>query len=101
MAFTESQKLDICMIVGVTADLLEDILTFRAGAITSEVETKVEEQLTRWETAGIDFVKLHPVESNKGVETNPDYEKSDIRRNIANLLFLTEYVGGSGRLMRG
>lgn len=100
--FTETQKLNISKILGITADYLEDHLGYRSEAITDEVVTQVTAELTRWTTYGAKFTKIHPRERNYGVETYPEALRNDIRANIANLLFLTEYVNiGAGRLLRG
>jgi hypothetical protein len=97
MAFTVSQQLDICTILEVELPVLEYALTFNVQYIDATAETKVIAELTRWETAGSNFVKVHPRERNYGVEINSENEKEDIRRNIATLLLMTETVyGGSG-----
>jgi hypothetical protein len=97
MAFTESQQLDICTILEVEKPILDQALIYNASFITAAVETKVIAELTRWTTAGANFVKVHPRERNYGVEINSENEKADIRRNIATLLLMTETVyGGSG-----
>jgi hypothetical protein len=107
MAFTESEKLDIATILGVTyIDVNDQIFNLGTAYITAEVETKVRAQLTRWETAGSSFVRVHPRERNYGVETNSENEKNDIRRNIATLLYLTDWLqanssGGAQRITRG
>ena len=98
MALTFAQRLDICKILQVEMPVLEYALTFNAEYITSETETEVLAEVTRWTTAGANFVKVHPRERNYGVEINSENEKEDIRRNIATLLLMTETVyGGSGK----
>ena len=105
MAFTESQKLKICRIMGVNIVDLQYLLTYNASQITSTVESDVIAELTRWDTAGADFVKLEPTESNKGVKLDSSSEKADIRKNIAVMLLMQDYLnaasGVQGRLVRG
>lgn len=101
MPFTETQQLNICKIVGITADVLDYVLGFYGGLITAEVESQVADELDRWDTAGGKFVALEPTESNYGVRTDSDNLKNDIRKNIITLLYLGEYANaGSGRLQR-
>ncbi len=99
MAFTEDEKLNIAQILGVTyIDVNDQIFNLGTAYITAAVEAQVRAQLTRWTTAGANFVRVHPRERNYGVEINSENEKEDIRRNIATLLYLTETVyGGSGK----
>lgn len=92
MAFTESQKLSICKIVGIDIINLQERLNYYVAYITAEVETQVAAELARWDTAGTQFVRLRAKESNKGVETSSDDAKNDIRKNIATLLFLADYI---------
>ena len=105
MAFTESQKLKIGRILGIEQPTLEYHLTLNSNSITATVETDVATELTRWTTAGAEFVQLEPTESNKGVRLNASSEKADIRKNIAVMLCMTEVVGSmsgvQGRLVRG
>ena len=97
MAFTESQQLDICTILEVEKPILDQALIYNDSFITLAVETKVIEQITRWATAGSNFVNVHPRERNYGVEIKHETEKADIRRTIATLLLMTKTVyGGSG-----
>lgn len=97
MAFTVSQQLDICTILEVELPVLEYALTFNVQYIDATAEAKVIEQITRWETAGSNFVNVHPRERNYGVEIKHETEKAGIRRTIATLLLMTKTVyGGSG-----
>jgi hypothetical protein len=104
MAFTAEQELSIVKIMGITPSFLDAHLASLGAALTADIEAAVITELDRWETAGAGFVKLHPKESNKGVETYPDAEKGDIRRNIAALLELYTYsaaTAGMGTLQIG
>lgn len=87
MAFTEDEKLDIVKILGTTPSLLDAQLTVLGATHITRVETAVREELARWDAgAGAKFTKLHPRESNKGVETFPEQTRGDIKANIARLL---------------
>lgn len=104
MAFTEPQKLDIGNILGITQLILNQQLLTYAEYITSDVETAVAAELTRWSTAGGTFTKFTPTESNKGFNLNANDAKADIRKNIALLLGfdLNQLAGyGGGRMLRG
>ena len=103
MAFTEAEKNQISTILGVIPIELTAWLNFNAPNITAQVETDVRTQLTRWTTAGVDFVTILKTESNYGVQLDAEDTKDDIRKNIALLLGLdsSAYLGGSGaRLQR-
>lgn len=87
MAFTESQKLSISQILGITPTLLDAQITSLGATLTAAKETAILEQVTLWQSGiGSKTTKLHPKESNKGVETNPMSARADIQRNIAVLL---------------
>jgi hypothetical protein len=92
MAFTEDEKLSIAKIVGITPTLLNAQLDALGTSLTASVESAVRDELVRWTTAGIDFVKVWPMESNLGVETDANTTKADIRKNIAVLLELYDYA---------
>jgi len=85
--------------------VLDQQITLLSTSLTSTVQTAIEAQITLWDAgAGTDTVKLHPKESNKGVETNPLMVRADIKRNIAVLLEMPEWGGSQGvtvRAMRG
>ena len=105
MALSESNKIKICQILGIVMPVLDQQITLLSTSLTSTVQTAIEAQITLWDAgAGTDTVKLHPKESNKGVETNPLMVRADIKRNIAVLLEMPEW-GGSQRVtvraMRG
>ena len=93
MAFTESELNKIVMITGVDVIRLQYQLEYYAQNITAQTEADVIAELNRWDTFGGKFVKLHPTESNKGVETNSNDAKNDIRKNISSLLFLNLSTG--------
>jgi hypothetical protein len=106
MAFTFAQQLNICKILQIEMPALEYALTFNAEYITGETETQVLAEVTRWATAGVSFVNIHPKEANKGAEIRANAPKDAIRRNIANLLYMSEWLkrntmGGSQRITRG
>lgn len=103
MAFTETELNSIVKITGVSRITLDSVLDNYAVYLTAEVYTDVRAELTRWDTYGAKFVRLNPTESNFGVETNSNDAKSDIRKNIATLLFLTDVYGygSQSMLVRG
>lgn len=95
MAFTDSQKLGIVKIVGIPLTLLDAHLTSLGSTFVDRIEADVQLELERWDTYGGNFVKIHPTESNKGVETNAGDTKADIIRTIARLLELSELGYGA------
>lgn len=101
MSFSPAQLNKIVVITGVDIIRLQSVLDFYASHITAQTETDVIAELDRWDTDGSKFVKLHPTESNYGVETNSGDAKGDIRTNISRLLFLTQLVSSGNYLARG
>jgi len=107
MAFTESEKLDIAEVLDVDyIEVNDQIFNLGTAYITAAVETKVRAQLTRWATAGYSYVNIHPKEANKGAEIRANAPKDAIRRNIANLLYMSDWLnrnttGGAQRITRG
>ena len=95
MSFTATEKVSIATITGVSTIQLDTVLAAYADHISAEAETAVRAEIARWETSGGKFTSIEPTESNKGVRVNASLAKEDIRKNIANLLFLTDYVGTS------
>lgn len=96
MALSEANQIKVCQILQVTPSVLEYQLTLLGADFTAAVQSAVEAQITLWDAgAGTKTTRLHPTESNKGVETRPDAAKNDIRRNIAVLLDRVDW-GGSG-----
>lgn len=100
MAFTAAQMRTLSTILQLTPIELEHHLLY--FPYDADTETAVETELTRWTTAGVDFVKVHPREKNFGAEIDPEREKRDIRRNIAVLLeFDLASLGfGGSRIVR-
>ena len=89
MALTETQIVDIAEILEIDPDLITLHLTSGYVEITTAKELAIEAQITAWDAgpgAVTEYAKLHPVESNKGVETDPDRDANKIRKKIAALL---------------
>ena len=103
MALSESQKLKLAQILGVDyIEVNDQVFNLGSAWITAEVEAQLQAQIDRWESGvGTDFVKVEPNGTNKGVSIDPEREKNDIRKNIANLLYLKGYASGRMRLVRG
>lgn len=105
MALTEANKLKLAQILGVDyIEVNDQIFNLGASYITPTVESLLLEQIDRWDSGvGSDFVSIEPNTANYGARIDPELEKADIRRNIANLLYLRDYAGGIGqiRLVRG
>lgn len=105
MALTEANENKVCQILGITPSVLDYQLTMLGSTFTAQRQTDVEAQITLWDAgAGTKTTKLHPTESNKGVETSPGMARSIIQKNIALLLEREDWFNSGGitsRLMRG
>lgn len=103
VTLTESEKLKCAQILGVDYIKVNDQI-FNLGDewITPSVETEVRAQIARWDAgAGSNFVSVEPNTANFGARIDPELEKADIKRNIANLLYLTDLTPNAIRLVRG
>ena len=103
VTLTESEKLKCAQILGVDYIKVNDQV-FNLGDewITASVETEIRAQIARWDAgAGSNFVSVEPNTANFGARIDPELEKADIKRNIANLLYLTDLTSGEVRLVRG
>jgi len=105
MAFSDTNRAKLCQILQITSFDLDFQIGWMGARLTSTIQTLIEAQIALWDAgAGTETVKLHPKESNKGVETNPYAIRSDIKNNIAILLERAEWGSGSmmtSRIMRG
>ena len=98
MALTEANENKVCQILGITPSVLDYQLTLLGSTFTSQRQTDVEAQITLWDAgAGTKTTKLHPTESNKGVETSPSAARAMIQKNIAILLERPEWASGGRR----
>ena len=103
VTLTESEKLKCAQILGVDyIEVNDQVFNLGDAWITASVETEIRAQIARWDAGvGTDFVSVEPNTANFGARINPELEKADIRRNIANLLYLRDYAGTQVRLVRG
>lgn len=95
MALTADEILSIAKILGVAPSLVNAQITSLGASLDATRETAIRDELDRWTTAGISFVKIHPRESNKGVETNSGDAQADIRKNLAVLLEFTTWAAAA------
>lgn len=96
MALSEREKLLVVKILGVAYNTLSDRLAMYNEFITTEVASQVLDEIDRWEAVGNEFIEIFPTESNKGVRIEADRAKNDIRRNLANLLYVSDLVNVGG-----
>lgn len=90
MAFTETQKVSITDILGITLSLLNAHLT-SLGTLSPEIEADVIAQIALWEAgAGTNYLSIEPKESNLGTRLNGGDARAGIRRRVATDL---EYTG--------
>lgn len=105
MALTEANFNKVCQILSIVPSQLTYQLTMLGSTFTSQRQTDVESQITLWDAgAGTKTTKLHPTESNKGVETSPQAARSIIQKNIALLLEREDWCNTGGmtsRVVRG
>jgi hypothetical protein len=100
---TEDEKLDVCEICRVNIIELNHRLLWFEAKITPAVTDKVRALIERWKSGvGTDFVAVEPTTTNKGVSIDPNREKNDIRRTIANYLWITDLMTStSNKIVRG
>jgi len=104
VTLTESEKLKIAEILGVNyIEVNDQIFNLGEACITPTVEAGVRADIARWNAGvGADFVIIESSPANFGASINPEREKNDIRKSIANKLYLQGYgIGGGTRLVRG
>lgn len=104
MALTEAQKLSVAEILRVTVIDINDQITWLGDTYaTSAWQTKVEAELTRWDTAGVNFTAVEPKEANFGARIDPTDAKNDIRSNLASLFQRDDWraASASNRTVRG
>lgn len=98
MAFTEAQKLKICRICDITADVLEDVLTFRGVAITAQVESDVDDLIEEYHTGNTrrNTTEVTPTAKGFGAKINPESLRALIRKDIINMLYLQDAIDKYG-----
>lgn len=104
MALSETNIDLLCEILDVTPSEMAYQIDYLGTNLTSTIQTAIEAQIALW-TAGVgtETVKLHPTESNKGVETMPGADRALIRNAIAIRLERRDWMSGGSttRLQRG
>lgn len=100
MAFETADKYDIVKILGVDADALDSHLTYRGGAVTSELVTAVLLQVAAFKAIPNDAVEIFPTNSNFGVRYTPNELRENIKTEIRNLLSFSPIGFGATRLLR-
>jgi hypothetical protein len=108
MAFTEAQKLKICRIFApeLSSDVLDDRLEYYATYITAEVESQVGALILEYYPASgsnpsRNVTNIKAMEANFGAEINSGTLRSIIKKEIATLLYLTDYLNqGGSRVVR-
>lgn len=81
MAFAADQLLTIGEILRLTPIEIEN--HFNVFPYDSDVQAYVETELDLWATARTSFITVEPNLRNFGSRTNPDIQKSEIRRRVA------------------
>lgn len=102
MALSEDNAIKIGLILGVYPWQIEDqVNRLNDGdtppRFTDAIQAAAEDEIARWDDgAGTKFTKLHPMTTNKGVETFPEAIKQDIRFNLATLLERPDWISTAG-----
>jgi hypothetical protein len=101
MALTEEQQISVCQILDLMPYELTFQLDYMGSRLTAAMETDIGTNITLWNAGiGDKFTRLLPVESNKGVKTDPDSARANIRREIALLLERRDWASsGSGNYL--
>jgi hypothetical protein len=99
MALDAAEEIKVCQILNITLPVLSQQLDLMT--LSSDAQTAIEAQITLWDAgAGVGTTKIHPKESNRGVETNPTQKRTDIRKNIAILLERPDWANSGSFLQR-
>ena len=98
MALTEAQQLTVAKILRQTPSIIEYQITLLGTDATAAWQTAVEAEITRWTTAGVNFVSVEPKEANFGARINPNNDKNDIRSNLAILFDRPDWASGGGQV---
>lgn len=99
MALSETNIIKLSQIFGVIYLDVNAQISWMGSRFTSAVQTEIEAQIALWDAgAGSKTTKLHPTESNKGVETNPGAARAIIKQDIAVLLERPDWGGGDSTI---
>lgn len=83
MTLTPTEIVLIYTLLEIEPSYLNSQLVVLGNDLTPEIETAVRAELARWTAADAeDFVKIHPMNSNLGVETFPEEIKARAVRRI-------------------
>lgn len=83
MAFTASERLQICEIVGITPDALNSQIVFLGDRLTADIEDAVRTKITAWGPASAGGASFTPTESNRGMNLDADSRAEKIADTIA------------------
>jgi hypothetical protein len=106
LALTEAQKLKICRICQITSDVLDNVLDLYSERITAEVESQAGALILEYYPASgsnpsRNVTNIKAMEANFGAEINSGTLRSIIKKEIATLLYLTDYLNqGGSRVVR-
>jgi hypothetical protein len=103
MALTAAQINQIAIILGVGKSVINAQITSLGTDFTAQDETDIIAQIALWDAgATTPFVKVHPMESNFGAETEVGSDQNSIIRAISTLLqFENVYSGSIGTIQIG
>jgi hypothetical protein len=104
MAFTESQKLTIAEILGITyIELTDKIFYLGTDNVTTEVESQIISQIALWNEVKDKYSDFTPTESNEGLNLRSQRARDAVKKSVALKLYFTEIASGVGQtvLSRG
>jgi hypothetical protein len=99
--FSEQQVTSLAVILGTNSNELAAHLDYHASIITTTDKTAVLVEVDKYDCVSDDFVSIHPMEANKGLETSGQAARRGIASKIAGLLHWTLTNSyGTARLYR-
>ena len=98
--FSATEIISIANCLGIWRQTVETYLSTYDAEIDSDDEDAVRTYLERYAIAELEYGNIHPREANKGFELNASSEKNDLKKKIANLLYMSDLVVTGSRLQR-
>lgn len=99
MTFTPPEIIAISKVIRMPFDRLKAHLIYQGELITADIKTAVLSEIGNFNNLPNDGVKVHPTESNFGVEVGRDSLLEETRTTIRNLLNIEDV--GLRRVLRG
>lgn len=100
---TDTEKADLCDILGLNIIEVTEHLTFIDDRITSAMDARIKADIATWRNEARDkHRRVFPGARNYHVDINPEKERRAIKKRIAQWLFIdVRSLSGMGTLPRG